>query len=48
MSNRPENTTDKPLFTGFLEKSGSGWIVKCASYAFTNENMRGSTFRQLM
>ena len=48
MSNRPENTTDKPLFTGFLEKSGSGWIVKCASYAFTNENMRGATFRQLM
>lgn len=47
LSNRPDNTSDKPLITGFLEESGSGWIIKCASYANTNALMRGSESKQL-
>lgn len=45
-SDKPENTTDKPLLTGFLPKSGSGLVIKTAGFANSNLNMRRSIWRQ--
>jgi len=35
-SDKPKNTTDKPLLTGYLPESGSGLIIKTAGFAFNN------------